>query len=102
MEAAVDGTGLGLAISKDLADSMGGKLIAESEENKGSTFGIELVQKIYDSSPVGKIMPVLNEKISTDSIIAPECRILAVDDNEANLRVIKKLLERTLITVDTA
>ena len=102
VESTVDGTGLGLAISKDLADSMSGNLIVESEENKGSTFGIELVQKIYDSSPVGQFMTVLNEKTSTDSVIAPECRILAVDDNESNLRVIKKLLERTLITVDTA
>lgn len=102
VECAVEGTGLGLAISKDLADSMGGRLIVESCENKGSTFGIEIPQKICDSSPVGEISLKVSEKTCSDSFIAPECRILAVDDNAENLRVISLLLERTMITVDTA
>ena len=45
---------------------------------------------------------ITDEHTCTDSFIAPECRILAVDDNPENLRVIKMLLERTMITVDTA
>lgn len=102
VEFAVEGTGLGLAISKDLADSMGGRLIAESEEGKGSTFGIEIPQKICDSSPVGEISLTVSGRTCSDSFIAPECRILAVDDNAENLRVISLLLERTMITVDTA
>ena len=102
VEYAVEGTGLGLAISKDLADSMGGRLIAESCEGKGSTFGIEIPQKICNSSPIGEIALTVSEKNRSDSFIAPECRILAVDDNADNLRVISLLLERTMITVDTA
>ena len=102
VEYAVEGTGLGLAISKDLADSMGGRLIAESCEGKGSTFGIEIPQKICNRSPIGEIALTVSEKNCSDSFIAPECRILAVDDNADNLRVISLLLERTMITVDTA
>ena len=102
VEYAVEGTGLGLAISKDLADSMGGRLIAESCESKGSTFGIEIPQKICNSTPIGEIALTVSEKNRSDSFIAPECRILAVDDNTENLRVISLLLERTMITVDTA
>lgn len=102
VEYAVEGTGLGLAISKDLADSMGGRLIAESCEGKGSTFGIEIPQKICNSSPIGEIALTVSEKNCSDSFIAPECRILAVDDNADNLRVLSLLLERTMITVDTA
>lgn len=102
IESAVEGTGLGLAISKDLADSMGGRIIAESAENSGSTFGIEVVQKVFDSSPIGRITFTLDERTCTDSFIAPDCRILAADDNPENLRVIKMLLERTMMTVDTA
>lgn len=81
---------------------MGGRLIVESCENKGSTFGIEIPQKICDSSPVGEISLKVSEKTCSDSFIAPECRLLAVDDNAENLRVISLLLERTMITVDTA
>lgn len=102
VEYAVEGTGLGLAISKDLADSMGGRLIVESCEGKGSTFGIEIPQKICNSSPIGEIALTVSEKNCSDSFIAPECRILAVDDNTENLHVISLLLERTMITVDTA
>lgn len=102
VEYAVEGTGLGLAISKDLADSMGGRLIVESCEGKGSTFGIEIPQKICNSSPIGEIVLTVSQKNCSDSFIAPECRILAVDDNADNLRVISLLLERTMITVDTA
>ena len=102
VEYAVEGTGLGLAISKDLADSMGGRLIVESCEGKGSTFGIEIPQKICNSSPIGEIALTVSQKNCSDSFIAPECRILAVDDNADNLRVISLLLERTMITVDTA
>lgn len=102
VEYAVEGTGLGLAIAKDLADSMGGRLIVKSCEGKGSTFGIEIPQKICNSTPIGKIAFTVNEKNCSDSFIAPECRILVVDDNAENLRVISLLLERTMITVDTA
>lgn len=102
VEYAVEGTGLGLAISKDLADSMGGKLIVKSCEGEGSTFGIEIPQKICNRSPVGEFSLTVSEKNCSDSFIAPECRILAADDNAENLRVISLLLERTMITVDTA
>lgn len=102
VECAVEGTGLGLAISKDLADNMGGRLIADSREGKGSTFGIEILQKICDSTPIGETPLTVSEKNCSDSFFAPECRILAVDDNAENLRVISMLLERTMITVDTA
>ena len=102
VEYAVEGTGLGLAISKDLADSMGGRLIVESCEGKGSTFGIEIPQKICNSSPIGEIVLTVSQKNCSDSFIAPECRILAVDDNADNLRVLSLLLERTMITVDAA
>ncbi len=41
----IEGTGLGLAIAKELAESLGGELSAESEYGKGSTFTVKIPQK---------------------------------------------------------
>ena len=38
----IGGTGLGLTVSKDIIESMGGKLLVESEVGKGSKFIIVL------------------------------------------------------------
>ena len=47
----IEGTGLGLAITKQLLRLMKGNVRIESEYEKGSTFYIELPQKIIDPAP---------------------------------------------------
>ncbi|MGN0638120.1 MAG: PocR ligand-binding domain-containing protein [Huintestinicola sp.] len=47
----IEGTGLGLAISQQLLRLMNGSISVESEYEKGSTFYVELPQKIINTAP---------------------------------------------------
>ncbi|MBP0957613.1 MAG: PocR ligand-binding domain-containing protein [Oscillospiraceae bacterium] len=47
----IEGTGLGLAISQQLLRLMNGSISVESEYEKGSTFYVELPQKIINPAP---------------------------------------------------
>ncbi|MAU10672.1 MAG: hypothetical protein CL607_12680 [Anaerolineaceae bacterium] len=52
MRAKADGSGLGLAIVKSVAEAHGGQAYVESEEGKGSTFGISLPYQTEDTPGV--------------------------------------------------
>ncbi len=103
----IEGTGLGLSIVKQLVDLMGGKITVNSVYKKGSTFIIEIPQRIERDGTVGKhdfskaVKPD-KKKEYTPKFEAPEARILVVDDNEANLMVVSKLLRDTKVRIDTA
>ena len=71
------GTGLGLAISKQLAQLMGGFIQVESELEKGSTFSVSI--------PLSLAAGNSTEPPAAD---LRNLRVLIVDDNEINRRVI--------------
>ncbi len=89
----IEGTGLGLAISNKLANLMGTEIKVKSQYGTGSAFWLDVSLK-----------PGTAEKVqdSNTFFIAPEARILIVDDNDMNLNVAKSLLKRTLAGIDTA
>lgn len=101
----IEGTGLGLSIVKRLCNLMSGTITARSVLGSGSTFTVELPQKVVDSTPCGGVN--LNYSAGAEheyhhSFEAPEAKILAVDDLPVNLLVIANLLKETRIKIDTA
>ena len=103
----IEGTGLGLAIAKQLAQKMNGSIDVESVYGAGSTFTIRIPQGVESYEPLGDYKQQLHSEAESQkqysrSFVAPDARILAVDDNEMNLEVIRGLLKQTLVRIDFA
>ena len=87
------GTGLGLAIAKHLAALMDGEMGVQSEAKKGSTFWftVELEKQAggaWDPYPSPRNLAGV--------------RVLAVDDNATNRRILQLQLDRWQMQVETA
>ena len=101
----IEGTGLGLSITQNLLELMGSDLKFITEYGTGSTFGFSVKQKKMSDEKAGGFdrSEVQSVKYSyAASFIAPKAEILAVDDNSMNLEVVRSLLKRTKVNVDTA
>lgn len=88
----VQGTGLGLALSRALAEAMGGALGVESQTGAGSTFWVDLPQgtaPAAGSPAMARTDPV----VVTKPPDRPR-RVLYIEDNLENLRLIESLLKR--------
>ncbi|MBW4054656.1 MAG: response regulator [Proteobacteria bacterium] len=85
----IEGTGIGLVLSKRLTEAMGGTIGFETSLGCGSLFWVELVQaeqmeemEMSPDAPTAPL-PVSSERTR---------RVLYVEDNLANMRLVKKII----------
>ena len=103
----IQGLGLGLSIVTKLLNLMNSSLQIKSEYEKGSEFSFRLMQEVVDPTPVGKVewkhdFQFLLKENRGKQFIAPDVKILSVDDNAVNLDLFCGILKDTKIKIDTA
>lgn len=102
----IEGTGLGMSITTQLLEMMGSRLEVESEYGKGSVFSFRLVQAVINPEPVENLGKRIAGRVAEyeyqTMFTAPEARILLVDDNAVNRRVLVQLLKETKVQVEEA
>ena len=76
----------------------------ESVYGEGSVFSLFIRQKIWDPVPMGNqvLQKAEPEAVSEQDFVAPNARILCVDDNLTNRKVIKELLSIYRIPAEVA
>lgn len=90
------GTGLGLAISKNLINLLGGEIIVDSIEGKGSRFSIKIPVESIKKQPnpvfrnEGKKITLLRQGYNWNNIT-----ILVAEDEDLNYKVLDTCLTRT-------
>jgi PAS domain S-box-containing protein len=92
------GTGLGLAISSGLVEQMGGRLHAESQLGRGSTFHFTLCLGIAETGVYEEGAPCAGRQ---ETPLGP-LRILLAEDSLVNQKLVVEVLERRKHTVVVA
>ena len=103
----IEGTGLGMNITQRILELVGSHLQVESHYGFGSEFSFAVKQQVLNWSPMGDYetayqRSMLQKEAYKESFIAPEARLLIVDDTSMNLTVAKGLLKATQVQIDTA
>ena len=115
----ITGTGLGLSIAAQLIELMNGTYNVDSEYGKGSIFSFTIVQRIIKNEPFSSsersLLPVTkaasfalyksgenNDSHDTTEVFPSyeNAKVLVVDDNKVNVKVLCAFLKRFSIKAD--
>lgn len=103
----VEGMGLGLSLTQELLTKCGGHMTINSRYGEGSSFLVEIPQLVLNNEPMGDFaMRYRNasrkNKDFAEVFLAPEARILIVDDVELNVKMFRGFLRNSQIKIDEA
>ncbi|MDO4522250.1 MAG: ATP-binding protein, partial [Eubacteriales bacterium] len=93
----IQGSGLGLAICKQIVELMGGEILCDSQEGKGTTFTVMLPITALPDAEVTE-----TEFTEVDTSILKGMHLLVAEDNNVNWRIVRDLLEDEEITAERA
>ena len=95
------------SVTQRLLELMGSELEVTSTYGKGSCFAFTVTQQVLNHAPMGDYEAAYRQHVQQqrpyqESFVAPDARILIVDDTAMNLTVAKGLLKQTQMQMDTA
>ncbi len=97
-----EGTGLGLAITKSFVNLMNGSIEVESEYGKGTRFIVKIIQDVISNKTI-KDEPVTRESLQKTDMrmfICEGYKVLAVDDNIVNRKIVVAMMKEYGFDVD--
>ncbi len=99
----IEGAGLGMNITFQILALMGSRLMVDSVYGKGSRFYFDLVQPISGAGEIGDFR--IGSKNTADifthrtTFVAPDAKVLLIDDNDMNRKVFINLLKNTKVQI---
>lgn len=85
----IEGTGIGLVLAKRLTEAMGGTIGLETTLGNGSLFWVDLPQAVeMEASEAGQVAATVPLHVP----FARERQVLYIEDNPANMRLVKKII----------
>lgn len=94
-QSGIFGSGLGLTIAKQIIESMGGTITAESDVGKGSTFTVTLSFRSARKNDIPNEEENIAERLNGK-------KILLVEDNEINLEIETEMLQDLGLIIEPA
>ena len=103
----IEGTGLGINISQRILQLMHSELEVESTYGEGSVFSFSVEQEVVRPDGIGDFETAYRNSLAVretykERFIAPDAKILVVDDTPMNIKVFVSLLKSTKVQIDTA
>jgi len=103
----VEGTGLGMSIVTALLEAMNSKIELDSVYGEGSDFYFTIEQKVIGDTVLGKYEPGASTasefgQEEVEAFVAPNAKVLIVDDVELNIQVTRGLLGNLSMQIDDA